>query len=360
MMRRSEDVEASLPLHSPSAADSPSGSSDNVSPRSAQSANTAATSSSVRGRLGSFSHGKPSSFLQSKLFASRKNAVRRYVLFGFLAFIIVVTLFYLSEIYSLTGRFSSKGRQLNEVLSSAGCSLNNTLATSRFNETKLALLIEMRPLRTMVPMLLHYMATLPDDWPFMLMHSAEVTPVIQRSAAIKRYIKSKKLTLYLLPAEIKLQNSGDVSHFLTRKTTWLRLPEATEHIFFFQLDAMICSNSDQTVDDFLRFDWIGAPWPHIPALRGGNGGLSMRRKSRLLRCLDHRTWTPGSQPEDVWFSECLGSFPDAVMPTFEEGMEFAVEGRDSPHYMGIHKPFGGVTVAAHYDFCPEATMLFLP
>ncbi|KAJ3162081.1 hypothetical protein HDU86_005779 [Geranomyces michiganensis] len=356
MPRRSEDVEASLPLHSPSADSQTS----DTSPRSS------ATASSFRSRLGSFSRASPASLLKDKLFVTRKTAVRRYIFFGFLAFIIVVTLFYLSEIYSLTGRFSSKGRHLYEM--STGCNSTTAAASApkeqleqaRFNDTKIALLIEMRPLRTLIPILLHYMATLPDDWPFLLMHSAEVKPLLTRSAAIKRYIASKKLTLDQLPAEIKLGSSGDVSEFLTRKTTWQRLPQPAEHIFFFQLDAMICSNSDQTPDDFLRFDWIGAPWPHIPHLRGGNGGLSMRRKSRLLRCLDKMQWNRGSQPEDVWFSECLNTFPDAVMPTFEEGMQFAVEGRDSPHYLGIHKPFGGVTVSAHYDFCPEATMLFLP
>ncbi|KAJ3158529.1 hypothetical protein HDU86_002754 [Geranomyces michiganensis] len=332
--RRSEDVEASLPLHSSDVAEPPSATSADITQRSAQPST------------------RTSSFLGNKLQAARKVKARRYILFGFITFIICVTLFYLSEIYSLTGRFSFNGRVLNEE-SSAVCA-------TRFNETKIALLIELRPLRTLIPVLLHYMATLPDDWPFMFMHSAEVAPVIQRSAAIKRYIKSKKLTLLQLPPEIRLQSGPDVSEFLTRKSTWQRLPETAEHIFFFQLDAMICSNSDQTPDDFLRFDWIGAPWPHIPKLRGGNGGLSMRRKSRLLRCLDKQQWTPGSQPEDVWFSECLNSFPDAVMPTFEEGMQFAVEGRDSDHYLGIHKPFNGVTVGAHYDFCPEATMLFLP
>ncbi|KAI8591921.1 hypothetical protein BDZ88DRAFT_449606 [Geranomyces variabilis] len=204
---------------------------------------------------------------------------------------------------------------------------------SVLNKTKIALLIELRPERTLIPILLHYMATVPEDWPFMLMHSAEVVPLLNRSAAIKKYIQSGKLTAMQLPETILLKDRQD-------------------------LDAMICSNSDQSVDDYLHFDYVGAPWPHAPQLRGGNGGFSMRRKSRLLRCLRHRTWHRGEDSEDVFYSYCLSSFPDAVMPSFQQQKEFAIERLDSPRYLGLHKPAGGVKVATHLDFCPEAAMLF--
>ncbi|KAJ3181419.1 hypothetical protein HDU87_001025 [Geranomyces variabilis] len=230
--------------------------------------------------------------------------------------------------------------------------------TSVLNKTKIALLIELRPERTLIPILLHYMATVPEDWPFMLMHSAEVVPLLNRSSAVKKYITSGKLTAMQLPETIKLKDRQDVSYFLTQNSTWHLLPEPAEHIFFFQLDAMICSNSEQSVDDYLHFDYIGAPWPHAPQLRGGNGGFSMRRKSRLLRCLRHRTWHRGEDSEDVFYSYCLSSFPDAVMPSFNQQKEFAIERVDSPRYLGLHKPAGGVKVATHLDFCPEAAMLF--
>ncbi|TPX53181.1 hypothetical protein PhCBS80983_g06354 [Powellomyces hirtus] len=235
----------------------------------------------------------------------------------------------------------------------------NALPSVPLNRTKVALLIELRPLRTLIPILLHYMATVPEDWPFHLMHSAENNHLLTQSTALQKYIKSGKLKTQQLPAEIQLRNGGDVSEFLTRRWVWNQLHQHAEHIFFFQLDAMICSNSDQSIDSFLIYDWIGAPWPHLPAIRGGNGGFSMRRKSRLLRCLDKQTWTRGQSPEDVWYSECLATFPDARMPTFEEGKLWAIEGSESDRYIGIHKPFAGVRVSTHFDFCPEAAMLFI-
>ncbi|KAJ3019242.1 hypothetical protein HKX48_002255 [Thoreauomyces humboldtii] len=114
-------------------------------------------------------------------------------------------------------------------------------SASRLNETKIALLIEMRPLNTLVPILLHFIATLADDWPFLLLHSAEVGAALNPSRAIHRYIQSGKLATVQLPAITKLSNRQDLSHFLTRNETWHLLPLASEHIFFFQLDSMICS-----------------------------------------------------------------------------------------------------------------------
>ncbi|KAI8593117.1 hypothetical protein BDZ88DRAFT_186068 [Geranomyces variabilis] len=291
---------------------------------------------------------------------ARKCSARRGFLITALVLVALFTLLYVTELFSISDRIHLPSTTALERVPPSVVQHSGSCGGLPLNNTKIALLIELRPMRTLIPILLHYMATLSEDWPFMLMHSAEVEPLLARSAAIKRYIASGKLRPLLLSPDVKLANGADVSEFLTKKSTWALLPAPAEHIFFFQLDAVICSNSEQTPDDYLHYDWIGAPWPHIAYLKGGNGGFSMRRKSRMLRCLETRTWARGMNPEDVWYSECMNQFPDAVMPTFEQGKEFAIEGAESPRYMGIHKTYNGITVASHYDFCPEAAMLFLP
>jgi hypothetical protein len=50
-----------------------------------------------------------------------------------------------------------------------------------------------------------------------------------------------------------------------------------EHVLVAQTDAAICANSPHSVDEFLQYDWVGAPWG-IP-MKGvqyaplGNGGI---------------------------------------------------------------------------------------
>ncbi|TPX53821.1 hypothetical protein PhCBS80983_g06156 [Powellomyces hirtus] len=227
-----------------------------------------------------------------------------------------------------------------------------------FNRTKLGLLIETRPMTSLVPILLHYMATTPADWPFHVFYSDKNAHLLS-TRTLQPYIQSGRLSTTLLGPDVAYNSSRTVSEFLTSRWIWDQIE--VEHLLFFQLDAMLCSNSDQSINDFIHYDWIGAPWPHLRDLRGGNGGFSMRRKSRMLRCIDKLTWSKQEAlNEDVWFSRCLATFSDAVLPTYEESMGWAIEAQESKRYMGIHKPWGSLKVATNYEFCPEAAMLFLP
>jgi hypothetical protein len=70
----------------------------------------------------------------------------------------------------------------------------------------------------------------------------------------------------------------------------------------FQGDSILCSNAVRSVDDFFEYDFIGARiapgWG-----KGYNGGLSLRRRSTVLRVLREWEYTSKSKPhpEDQWF-----------------------------------------------------------
>src|SRR5947209_576374 len=46
---------------------------------------------------------------------------------------------------------------------------------------------------------------------------------------------------------------------------------------------------------------------------GGNGGLSLRKVSRIITVLENQIRIPRSGPEDVWLTERLGLLPGAHM-----------------------------------------------
>jgi hypothetical protein len=93
-----------------------------------------------------------------------------------------------------------------------------------------------------------------------------------------------------------------------------------ENILIYQQDTMIFREG---LEDFLEYDYIGAPWPggDDNPVGVGNGGLSFRKRSKLLKCLD--TVSPGSlelgkttknymekynldnPPEDVYFTKTM-------------------------------------------------------
>jgi hypothetical protein len=77
----------------------------------------------------------------------------------------------------------------------------------------------------------------------------------------------------------------------------------TEFVLLFQNDGFIL-NPEHWSDDFLNYDYIGAPWPSYEESRVGNGGFSLRSKKFLnttkdLVYLDNVGLSGGSfTPED--------------------------------------------------------------
>ena len=62
----------------------------------------------------------------------------------------------------------------------------------------------------------------------------------------------------------------------------------TSHALYVQWDG-IANNKENWTDEFLSYDYIGAPWPWEPEGRNvGNGGFSLRSRRLLDACLDDR------------------------------------------------------------------------
>jgi FkbM family methyltransferase len=58
-----------------------------------------------------------------------------------------------------------------------------------------------------------------------------------------------------------------------------------EHILLYQHDSCVFKNN---VEDFLEYDYIGAPWGHFPAVNTfnvGNGGFSLRNKKKMIEII---------------------------------------------------------------------------
>lgn len=68
------------------------------------------------------------------------------------------------------------------------------------------------------------------------------------------------------------------------------------HLLVVQWDGLVLDPS-RWDPAFLEYDYIGAPWPHIPSHPVGNGGFSLRSR-RLLEALSDAT-LPRTHPEDV-------------------------------------------------------------
>jgi hypothetical protein len=166
---------------------------------------------------------------------------------------------------------------------------------------KVAVMIEDRPRKNLIPLILHFSSVLGPSWPIVIYTSSENLGIFSSSAALGRHLRSGIISIRILPSTVLFTNSDSVSAFLTKPWLWENLTPAT-YVLMFQSDSMLCANAARSVEDFFEYDFVGAPIaPHLGA--GMNGGLSLRKRETFLRILDEWDWETdkGSRFEDRWF-----------------------------------------------------------
>jgi hypothetical protein len=147
---------------------------------------------------------------------------------------------------------------------------------------------------------------------------------VNRSVAIRHQVTSGKLDLTYIPENMSTNGQEEISQFLT--TLWLyeAVLQPAEWLLVFQTDSMLCANSRLNLNDFLEYDWVGAPW-NPGGQWGGNGGLSLRRVSRIIDILRNQRRANDSEPEDVWLSERLAHHPDGKVANGSVSLTFSGE-----------------------------------
>ena len=195
---------------------------------------------------------------------------------------------------------------------------------SPYNESKVALLIENRPLPILAPLMLHFISVVPPDWRFRFMGSPESVDSINGSVAIREQVSLGKLDLTYIPSNMSTAGQEYISRFLTNLWIYETVLHPAEWLLVFQTDSIFCANARLTLNDFLDFDWIGAPW--APDGRfGGNGGLSLRRVSTMIDVLRHQERVEDSEPEDVWLADRVSHRPGARVANGTTSLTFSGE-----------------------------------
>lgn len=109
--------------------------------------------------------------------------------------------------------------------------------------------------------------------------------------------------LFYLPDNSKGYIYDDVksiyeyNKLLTSVEFWNRFEE--ENILIIQHDSALLKKG---IEEFYEWDYIGAPWKFQQ--HGGNGGLSFRKKSAMIECINTLPYYDNIN-EDVYFSNAL-------------------------------------------------------
>ena len=171
--------------------------------------------------------------------------------------------------------------------------------------------------------MLHFMSVVPPEWRFRFMGSPASVAHINGSSAIREMVAIGKLDLTYIPANMTTNSQEEISRFLTNRWIYETVLQPAKHLLVFQTDSMLCANSQQSINEWLDYDWVGAPW-HPNGKWGGNGGLSLRKVEPILDILRNQVRTD-KMPEDVWLAERLAHRPNAKMANGTASLTFSGE-----------------------------------
>ncbi|KAI9646542.1 hypothetical protein NHQ30_004535 [Ciborinia camelliae] len=237
----------------------------------------------------------------------------------------------------------------------------------QFNASKVALLIEGRPIPHLVPQLLHMISVVPPDWRFVFIGTNKSVTTMSRSFATQYHQANGKLDLMVLPKPWKVDSKEDVFRLLTDIRFYDEFLPGVEWLLKYESDSIMCGNSEESLNDWLDYDWAGAPRianDHF----AGNGGLSFRKVSTVKKILAFQSRINDTTPEDEWYGKRVVLLPGARVASGDKEDHFSVEDRYHDKPMGFHVRGGGETLADEvwkdpvqrkkiFNYCPELVMI---
>lgn len=238
----------------------------------------------------------------------------------------------------------------------------------QYDTNKLAFMVETRPLPHLPAQYLHMSTLIPPEWPLLFMGSPESLSHMRASPPITNLEKSGRLRFLPIPPQYSLRDRETISQMFTDEHLYADILAPAEHLLIFQPDAIFCANSDQSLNDYLEWDWVGAPWS-LTSTYGGNGGLSVRRISRILRAIREkgpRQHGDGAL-EDLWLTSKMREFEDWHMPNVTVSKRFSVESVWDDRPLGYHIGWLGVhheqiwteewQIRHILEYCPEVKLV---
>jgi hypothetical protein len=198
-----------------------------------------------------------------------------------------------------------------------------------------AVIIEPRCHSALSFVLRNFLKNLDDNWNIIIFHGNVNYKYIKY--IIHTYLLKYVNRIHLINLNIDNLTIDDYNLLLKSSQFYNYIP--TEMFLIFQTDTMIFQENKQLIHLFMEYDYVGAPWEYIFIENQvvGNGGFSLRRKSKMLEIIQNN---PNSSPElmeDGYF--CYQSNTIINKPSLEKAKLFSVEQIYSEITFGCHKPW---------------------
>ena len=189
-----------------------------------------------------------------------------------------------------------------------------------------AIILEPRKHKAMEFVLANFLDNLDERWSFIIYHGTENGQWLNEMINRNPYILKNKNRIILKSLGVNNLKLNEYSSKMTNYEFINSIP--TEVFLVFQTDTMISKPYKDLIYDYIEYDYVGAPWND----RGiGNGGLSLRRKTKMLEIIKKVPYRIGYAEDHYFYTSRM-----MRVPTFEKAKEFSIETVYSPKAFGIH------------------------
>lgn len=193
-----------------------------------------------------------------------------------------------------------------------------------------AVIIEPRKHKALPFVLNNFLTNLSDEWEIMIFHGRKnkeyIENILSNELYQYRHRIKKLIQLYIDNLSINQYNA------ILKSTSFYKCI-STEILLIFQVDSIILKENKDLINIFLNYDYVGAPWMNGQV---GNGGLSLRRKSKMIEVIENVDFN-FMDHEDNYFS--YQRQVELKKPSFQVAQTFSVETVFHEKSFGIHAPW---------------------
>ena len=214
------------------------------------------------------------------------------------------------------------------------------------NDTdKYCVIVEPRDHPLLIPVIQNFMYLLQKkSWGLIIFHGNKNGPMLKDKMANWKNVNYINIGVDNL-------TPNEYNKLMINQYFWKSLQiMGCKHALLFQTDVLLLKDN---IDDFLQYDFIGAPWSkNLYDISGGyNGGFSLRNVDTLIQITSTKPHlrlenTGDVLNEDVYFAYYMVNNENNYnLPDKDVAMAFSMETIYSENPCGLHKP--------HMNIFPE-------
>jgi len=193
-----------------------------------------------------------------------------------------------------------------------------------------AVIVEPRKHKALDFVLRNALDCLSKEWRIILFHGTKNITYVKD---LETNICNDRLCLVELPGVENLNNITYSELFTTRSIIYDNID--TEVFIVFQTDSIIFKKNAHKINEYIEkeYDYIGPPWLQTNYYYTkasnfiGNGGFSLRRKTKMLEIIDSIDWYSLTEycdkVEDLFFSICRDNI-SVSKPEYNVALEFCL------------------------------------